>query len=74
MKRAITVAALAALSCWGAWAQPAAETPAFEVASVKPSPPPDPNTGYVVSKRSGGPGTQDPTRAEYRNYSLEGLV
>jgi uncharacterized protein (TIGR03435 family) len=74
MTRAIPIAALAALSCCGAWAQPAAETPAFEVASVKPSPPPDQAAGYVISKADGGPGTRTPTRVEFRNYSLTGIV
>lgn len=74
MTRTVPIAALAALLCGGAWPQPAAETPAFEAASVKPSRPPDPTAGYVVSKADGGPGSQDPTRVEFRNYPLTGLV
>jgi uncharacterized protein (TIGR03435 family) len=74
MKRAIPVAALAALACCGAGAQQAADSPAFEVASVKPSPPPDPSAGYVISKMDGGPGTKNPTRVEFRNYPLSGLI
>jgi uncharacterized protein (TIGR03435 family) len=74
MTRTVPLAALAALLCRGACAQTQAETPKFEVASVKPSPPPDPSTGYVISKADGGPGTKNPTRVEYRNYSLAGLV
>jgi uncharacterized protein (TIGR03435 family) len=71
MTRAI---ALAALFCCGAWAQPAADAPAFEAASVKPSPPPDLSVGYVISRRAGGPGTGDPTRIDYRNMPLASLV
>ena len=73
MTRTIPIAALAALSCCGAWAQPAAETPAFEVASVKPSPPLSRATDFET-RTHGGPGTEDPTRIDFHNYSLLGLV
>ncbi len=66
--------AIGALLCCGAWAQPAADAPAFEVAPVMPSPPPDLSAGYVISKAGGGPGSQNPARVEFRNYSLTGLV
>jgi uncharacterized protein (TIGR03435 family) len=54
------------------YGQPANSQPAFEVASVKPSPPPPP-TGMMVG-RVGGPGTDDPTRVTFRNFDLSGLV
>src|SRR5271157_237246 len=73
MTRGIRIAALAALFCWAAGAQPAADSPVFEVASVKPAPPPEPGAGFTVSMR-GGPGSGDPTRIDYRNVSLFNLV
>jgi uncharacterized protein (TIGR03435 family) len=68
------IATLAALAIRGVWAQPAAGTTTFEVASVKPSPPPDPSTGIIVTSVRGGPGSNDPTRIDYRNISLTGLI
>jgi uncharacterized protein (TIGR03435 family) len=45
----------------------------FEVASVKPSPPP---TGRLPSlpRPQGGPGTSDPTRINYRNVPVSMLI
>jgi len=74
MRRTAPIAALAALASVGAWAQPAAGPLAFEAASVKPSPPPDPSTQYVVSGVYGGPGTGDPARVEYRHLDLLNLL
>ena len=51
----------------------AAQTPQFEVASVKPAPPPDPNKGMRVSMR-GGPGSDDPLLYRCENCSLSNLV
>lgn len=45
----------------------------FEVASVKPSPPPDPARGTTV-RADGGPGTNDPARFTTRNLNLRSLV
>jgi uncharacterized protein (TIGR03435 family) len=64
----------AALVCCGAWAQPAADVPAFEVASVKRAAPPDSATRFVFSTMRGGPGSTDPTRFEARNVSLNFLI
>jgi uncharacterized protein (TIGR03435 family) len=47
--------------------------PAFEVASVKPSPPPGPSAGFAT-RADGGPGTPDPTRIDYRNLPLSSLI
>jgi uncharacterized protein (TIGR03435 family) len=44
----------------------------FEVASIKPSPPPDPN-GMTVGS-SGGPGSRDPARFTAENFSMFNLV
>jgi uncharacterized protein (TIGR03435 family) len=53
------------------YAQPA-EKPEFEVASIKPSPPPD-GRGMRVSS-NGGPGTKDPGLFTCENNSLSNLV
>jgi uncharacterized protein (TIGR03435 family) len=59
----LPTATLLVLVCSIGWAQPAAHSPTFEVASVKPLPPAarQGNVGVL-----GGPGTADPTRIEYR--------
>jgi uncharacterized protein (TIGR03435 family) len=46
--------------------------PAFEVASVKPSSPPDPAAGWRgrLEMIDGGPGTPDPGRIQWRNVRL----
>jgi uncharacterized protein (TIGR03435 family) len=44
----------------------------FEVASIKPSPPPDPNGMTVGSV--GGPGSRDPGRFTAENFSMFNLV
>jgi uncharacterized protein (TIGR03435 family) len=51
----------------------AAPGPQFEVASVKPSPPP---TGMMpaMPRPQGGPGTSDPTRITYRNMPVAMLL
>ena len=67
------MAALAALLGCGAWAQAAAEAPAFEVASVKPSPPAQ-GGRFAFSTMRGGPGSTDPTRFEGRSVSLNFLM
>jgi uncharacterized protein (TIGR03435 family) len=50
----------------------AAQTPQFEVASIKVSPPPDPR-GFRVGFR-GGPGTEDPGLFTSENWDLGGLI
>jgi len=75
MRRTISIAALAALMGCCSWAQPADDAPAFEAASVKPSPPPESgrNAFFRVSM-DGGPGTGDPARIDYRNCSLASIA
>src|ERR1035441_10904652 len=65
MRRLWIIAAMAA----GCLAQ---DGPTFEVASIKPA---DiaPGGGYTVWSK-GGPGTEDPTRIDYRNVSLSDLI
>lgn len=72
MMRVTAVAGTAFLISLGTWAQSAAQ-PAFEVASVKASPPPTGN-GPRSSALSGGPGTPDPGRLAGQNVSLRSLL
>jgi uncharacterized protein (TIGR03435 family) len=57
------------LACLGAYAQ----TAQFEVASVKPSPPPAPGRNAAVAVR-GGPGSTDPALVRFDNIDLFSLV
>ncbi|HLH19143.1 MAG TPA: TIGR03435 family protein [Bryobacteraceae bacterium] len=67
---------LCAISYAQSPAQPADAGPAFEVASVKAAPPPEPNR--VFSPRSTGvpgqPGNQDPGRFTAEDYSIPNLI
>jgi uncharacterized protein (TIGR03435 family) len=67
MKRTILCASLA-MACFAlAFAQSAASTPTFEVASVKPAPPPSGNNMFV---RMGG----DAGRLDYANVALKDII
>ena len=70
MKRAIAGIILIAASHAGSVYGQKTE---FEVASVKPSPP-TPGTGMRFYPVRGGPGTNDPGRAAFQNFSLLNLV
>ncbi len=70
MQKAIVCAALALLPA--ALAQTPADKPAFEVASVKPAPPPTPNL-FMMGTR-GGPGTSDPEHASFSNVTQRMLI
>lgn len=63
---------LLASGCFAAQSQTASVTPAFEVASVKPAPPPI-GGGMNVSS-NGGPGTPRPERYNAENIDFAGLV
>ena len=65
-----TIAAV--LACGRAFGQSADPMTTFEVASIKPSAPPT-GRGMMVGG-NGGPGTKDPTRINYVNMTLSGLV
>jgi uncharacterized protein (TIGR03435 family) len=52
-------------------ASAAAQTPQFEVASIKPSPPPD---GSYNVRMSGGPGQPDPGLFTCENFGLANLI
>jgi uncharacterized protein (TIGR03435 family) len=63
---------LLAAGCLAAQSQTASVTPAFEVASVKPAPPPDSSGMHVNS--DGGPGTPRPERYTAVNLDFAGFV
>jgi uncharacterized protein (TIGR03435 family) len=58
-------------SC-AAFGQAAAESPTFEVASVKPAEPQTP--GLMRVQMRGGPGTPDPGQLTYTNVSLKNIL
>ena len=62
---------LLASGCFAAQNQTATVTPAFEVASVKPAPPP---TGGMYVSSNGGPSTPRPERYTAENMDFAGLV
>lgn len=66
----IRSAILANLACGVIFAQANDPRPAFEVASVKPSPPRYP----MLVGATGGPGSNDPERYRAQNFDLGGLV
>jgi uncharacterized protein (TIGR03435 family) len=63
---------LAAGGCSAAYGQPPDAALVFEVASVKPAPPPDPRGLFVNVE--GGPGTKEPERYTVENLDFAGLV
>jgi uncharacterized protein (TIGR03435 family) len=71
MLRATLFLMLCASGC--VYSQPASSQPAFEVASIKPSPPFAQRKSYVTGV-FGGPGTADPDRVTIENYMLWGLL
>lgn len=74
MTPTISLAALAALLCCAAWAQPPAGTPTFEAASVKPADLPEAIPNTIESWARGGPGSDDPTRIDYHHVSMNALL
>jgi len=66
--------AIVLLMCVGGWVfgQPVDSQPAFEVATIKPSPPP--GTGPRPVGAFGGPGRGDPSRVNFQFLSLANLV
>lgn len=70
--RAILNGGIAIFSCALAFGQ-AAENLTFEVASVKPAPPPD-SSGRMFMGSRGGPGTPDPGQITWTNATLKFLL
>ena len=72
MRRQIVIGSLVARVVFGQTdAQPAREKLAFEVASVRLA---APLAAGEVTRRQGGPGTQDPERISYRNGGFSALL
>jgi uncharacterized protein (TIGR03435 family) len=59
--------------CLGILAAQIDRSPQFEVASLKPSPPPE-GRMPSIPRQQGGPGTADPARITYRNMPLPMLI
>jgi uncharacterized protein (TIGR03435 family) len=72
MRKAILCAGLIVSTSCGAFGQDAAESPKFEVASVKPAEPQP--EGMMRVRMSGGPGTPDPGQLTYTNVSLKNVL
>src|ERR1700682_5612032 len=72
-RRALLSAAMAVLPSAATFGQ-TAEKLAFEVASVKPSPPPEPNGRVFYGPPRGGPGTRDPERITWFNAALRNIL
>jgi uncharacterized protein (TIGR03435 family) len=69
---AILCAWLIVSTSGAAFGQGAAESPTFEVASVKPAEPQP--SGMMRVRMSGGPGTPDPGQLTYTNVSLKNVL
>jgi uncharacterized protein (TIGR03435 family) len=72
MRTAILCAGLIVSASCAAFGQGAAESPTFEVASVKPAEPQP--EGMMRVRMSGGPGTPDPGQLTYTNVSLKNVL
>jgi uncharacterized protein (TIGR03435 family) len=72
MRTTILCAGLIVSTSCAAFGQGAAESPTFEVASVKPSEPQP--SGMMRVRMSGGPGTPDPGQLTYTNVSLKNVL
>ena len=72
MRAAILGAGLIIFTSCAAFGQAAAESPTFEVASVKPAEPQA--MGMMRVRMGGGPGTPDPGQLTYSNASLKDVL
>src|SRR5579864_8938578 len=73
MRRILPSAVIAAFACALAFGQ-ATGSLTFEVASVKPSPPPDPSGRVFFGPPRGGPGTSDPGQITWTNAALRNIL
>jgi uncharacterized protein (TIGR03435 family) len=73
MRPAILCAGLIIFTSCGVFAQAAAESPTFEVASVKPAEAPS-GMGMMRVMMRGGPGSPDPGQITYSNVSLKNIL
>src|SRR4051794_5475528 len=67
------IALAVVVACGAAYGQAADAKAAFEVATIKASPPPVPGAGMTGGGR-GGPGTPDPGRWSCQNLSLSNMI
>src|ERR1039458_4954953 len=72
MQRAILGASLIIFTSYAAFGQGAAESPTFEVASVKPAEPQP--MGMMSIMMRGGPGSPDPGQITYSGVSLKNVL
>jgi uncharacterized protein (TIGR03435 family) len=72
MQRAILGASLIIFTSYAAFGQGAAESPTFEVASVKPAEPQP--MGMMSIMMRGGPGSADPGQITYSGVSLKNVL
>ena len=72
MLRAIMSAGLVVFTSCAAWAQTAENSPAFEVASVKPAAPITGN--FIRVGMRGGPGSSDPGQITYTNVTVKNVL
>ena len=72
MLRAMMSAGLVVFTSCAAWAQTAENSPAFEVASVKPAAPITGNRIQVMLR--GGPGSSDPGQITYTNVTVKNVL
>src|ERR1035438_3438389 len=72
MQRAILAASLIIFTSCAAFGQDAAESPTFEVASVKPAEPQA--MGMMSIMMRGGPGSPDPGQITYSGVSLKNVL
>ena len=73
MRRATLGVCLIIFTSCAAFGQAAAESPTFEVASVKPAEPPA-GMGMMRVMMRGGPGSADPGQITYSNVSLKNVL
>ena len=73
MRRATLGVSLIIFTSCAAFGQAAAESPTFEVASVKPAEPPA-GMGMMRVMMRGGPGSPDPGQITYSNVSLKNVL
>ena len=73
LMRAVLAPIVVAGACLVSQAQTTGAPTAFEVASIRPAPPPEPNRGMRI-RNSGGPGTKDPERYTAENFTLDSLI
>ncbi len=73
MRNALWIATNVTLACVSVFGQ-AADSLTFEVASVKRTPPPEPNARVFFGPPRGGPGTSDPGQITWTNAALRNIL